>query len=299
MDVPTRESMPPPASNPRAVSLRLVLLFVTCCAVVLGLVWHWPGLVPVFGAALVVAVVRTWTMLRVSGIAARPAAWKLWGLSLLGSLAVLTLAGSTSAAAFIAVCFPLGATQFDFERGPGGWHGAAWLLGGAAAAVTAALSLDVLWLRPLAERVGSASLSTAKQRVRAFFSTVTPLLLAIVVGGICSLIPAAFAIMSAPLSALASAAAFIACLAAFVGGSWAGLRATKWSELGMAALLGLIVGMLPMIALLLVLKSAASVINPSRSVSIAGTLDGLLIAGGGIVAIAITMLAWRWSRQPD
>jgi hypothetical protein len=119
-------------------------------------------LVPLLGVTLVVAMARTWTMLRAGGTLARPSAAKAWGVSLLGSLGVLALITSTSTAAFFAICLPLGATQHPVSEVPPVplFYDAAWLLGGMAAAVIATLSLDLLWLEPLSQRLQHGSLPT-------------------------------------------------------------------------------------------------------------------------------------------
>jgi hypothetical protein len=211
-DLPKRPSQ----ANPRAISLRLVILFVSCCAIALGLIWHWPGAVPVVAIAVVIAVVRAVTMSRAVDVESRRAPWRIVAV-LLGSLGIVSLVGATSAAAFVAVCFPLGATQFDLE---GESHvapplrAAAWLLGGAAGALVAALTLDHLWLRPLAERADDNSTALQKQRIRSFLRATVPLLGAATVGGIASIIPGVSAGAAAPLSPPAAVACFVLTAAA-------------------------------------------------------------------------------------
>jgi hypothetical protein len=113
----------------------------------------------------------------------------------------------------------------------------------------------------------------------------------------CSLMPPALTIASgSPSSNLRTYAVFAACLAALAGGGWVGFQAAKRSELPMAALLGIIVGLLPGIAALLAFQLWK--MQPNLEAT-SPSLDSPLVWGGAFVAAMITLLAWRWSREPD
>jgi hypothetical protein len=291
---PLSTDRPPPGHNPWAVSLRLVIVFITCFAVALGLIWHWPGVGPIAVLGLVIAALRSWSMMRAMDI--KEGVGKSWGLAIIGSLGVVALTATAAASAFVAVCFPLGASQFHIHDTPPVkevLYDTAYFFGGVAGAIAAGLILDQTWLKPLAERARTGRLATLRQRSRSFIQTAIPPLAAISIGGIFSLIPAAVAASFMSRSPIIALAAFLACVTTYVGGGWLGIQATRYSMIGMAAFLGFgfsVITTLIVIWLPGVLGRSLA-IDQSASVIFAG------IVGTG--AGAVTALVARWSLQPD
>jgi hypothetical protein len=283
-----------PGSNPRAISLRLVILFITCLAIALGLIWHWPGVSPIAVVGLVIAAVRSWSMMRGTDI--KEGLRKSWGLAFIGSLGVVTLTAVAASGAFVAVCFPLGASQFQLYDPPPIQRilfGTAFVLGGTAGAIAAALVLDQMWLKPLADRARIRRLATLKERTCSLFQTAIPPLAAIMTGGICSLAPATIAVFSGALQPLLYLAAFLACITAFVGGGCLGILAASYSIIGTAAFVGFVLGAVASSLFLLLLDQipALAQMEPPGRVLLAG------ITGTG--AGAVTALVARWSQKPD
>jgi hypothetical protein len=157
----------------------------------------------------------------------------------------------------------------------------------------AALILDQAWLKPLAERVRRQQLATLKERTRSLFHTGIPPLAAIVIGGICSLAPAAIAAFSIPLSPPTAVAAFLACATALVGGGWVGVQVARYSVAGTAAFVAFASGAITTLILIGfpgVLVSGALIEQPASMV-----VAGFVGAGAAVVCWHVA----RWSNLPD